>query len=111
MIICNITKNDEFIGVIGFNNKNIGYLSHDEELNKQLDIITDYDFLNIEIEERINNQTLILNKNVSLKDDLYLYGLMEYIQYPYIISSYKEISGDFKNVLIEEFNNKLNVLK
>ena len=99
------------MGVIGFNNNNIGYLSYDEELNKQLNIITDYDFLNIEIEEQVNDQTLILNKNVSLKDDLYLCGLMEYIQYPYIISSYKEISGDFKNILMEEFNNKLNVLK
>ena len=38
-------------------------------------------------------------------------GLMEYIQYPYIISSYKEVSGEFKNTLIEEFNNNLNVLK
>ena len=111
MIICNITKNDEFIGVIGFNNKNIGYLSHDEELNKQLDIITDYDFLNIGIEEQVNDQTLILNKKVGLNDDLYLYGLMEYVQYPYKISSYKEISGDFKNVLIEEFNDNLSVLK
>lgn len=103
MIICIIENinNHNFEGVIGYTKDDIGYLSNNNELNNYLDIITDYDYLTLDIEEHLNDKMIILNKKVSLKDDLYLYGLMEYLPLPYRIKKYKEVSGS----LIENLKN------
>lgn len=105
MFICTIKNIEEnnVVGVIGFDNDNVGYLTNDNELNKCLDVLTNYKYLNIEIEEQVNNQTLTVNKKVSTKDNLYLYGIIEHIEYPYKVINYKQVNGDLKEILVNEY--------
>jgi TusA-related sulfurtransferase len=101
--IINDLETDNFLGVIGYTNDNIGFLSNNAELNEVLNVITDYDYLTIDIEEHLNNQTLILSKKVTLKDDMYIYGIMEYLPKKYYIKEYREISGDLSEELKNSF--------
>jgi len=112
MFICIIKniKENNIVGIIGFDCNNVGYFTNDNDLNKCLDILTNYEYLNIEIEEHINNQTLIVNKKVSTKDNLFLYGIIEHIEYPYKVTDYKQMNGDLKENLINEYNKIMKVV-
>ena len=95
-------ENNKFEGVIGYTKNNIGFISKNEELNKYLNQITDYDFLNIKVEENLHNQTLIMNKQLRIKDDMYIYGIMEYLPLPYKIVDYKEILNENLEEVLKE---------
>lgn len=104
--IINDLENDEFLGVLGYTSDNIGFLSNDIDLIEVLNVITDYDYLTIDIEEHLNNQTLMLSKKVTLSDNMYIYGIKEYLPKKYYIKEYREISGDLSEELKNVFKRR-----
>lgn len=107
-IICDSTENQP-LGVIGINKNQIGFLTHDEDLNKVLEYIINQDDIFLSHYEIVNNNKILCLDKINISNENYLIGINYILPYPWRIMGLTNMDDDGKfNENIENFYNILN---